>query len=161
MPKRRRQHVSHWRSYLLGALATAFLVWRFYDSRKPGSWQRVLATREGDIGLVTSTMMRIKPDSRFVALPHRKALGKLVEVRHGDRTVVVEVLDVGPWNIDDAYWDTDARPASERGRGAYRTPSNTAGIDLSDPVFAELGMKDNDIVEWRFVRRGFTVLPRL
>ena len=54
-----------------------------------------------------------------------------------------------------------SRPASERGHGAYRRPVNTAGIDLSDPVFAELGMKDNDVVEWRFVHRDFTILPRL
>ena len=63
-----------------------------------------------------------------------------VEIRHGDRVVVAEVLDVGPWNIDDAYWETDARRASERGRGVFRAPVNPAGIDLSDPVFAELGM---------------------
>jgi len=28
-------------------------------------------------------------------------------------------------------------------------------------VFAELDMRDNDVVEWRFVHRDFTVLPRL
>jgi hypothetical protein len=105
--------------------------------------------------------MRIRSDSRFVALPDPKALGKLVEIRHGDRLVLAEVRDVGPWNIDDPYWEHDARPASERGHGAYRRPVNTAGIDLSDPVFAELGMKDNDVVEWRFVHRDFTILPRL
>ena len=43
----------------------------------------------------------------------------------------------------------------------FRTPVNRAGIDLSDPVFAELGMEDNDYVEWRFVHSDFTVLPRL
>jgi len=115
----------------------------------------------GQIGDITATMMRIRADSRFVALPDPKALGKMVEIRHGDRVVLAEVRDVGPWNIDDAYWEHDARPASERGHGAYRKPVNTAGIDLSDPVFAELGMRDNDIVEWRFVHRDFTILPRL
>ena len=147
-----------------GALALsviALLVWTVYRARQPGPWQRVLATREGMIGGMTSSRTIIRPDSRFVALPHPRALGRMVEVRYRDRAIVVPVLDVGPWNVDDAYWEHDARPASERGRGAYRTPVNTAGIDLSDAVFAELGLPDNDVVEWRFVRRGYTVLPRL
>lgn len=149
------------RFYLLAIFVGGFLGWRIYDARQPGSWQRVFATREGQIGDITATQMKIKRDSRFVALPHPKALGRMVEIRHGDRTVVVEVKDVGPWNIDDAYWEHDERPASERGRGVYRKPVNPAGIDLSDPVFADLGMRDNDTVEWRFVHRDFTLLPSL
>jgi hypothetical protein len=159
--RRRHRPPSRWKLGALAVIATGFLIWRIYDARQPGSWQRVLATREGQIGDITATMMRIRADSRFVALPDPKALGKMVEIRHGDRVVLAEVRDVGPWNIDDAYWEHDARPASERGRGAYRKPVNTAGIDLSDPVFAELGMRDNDVVEWRFVHRDFTILPRL
>lgn len=159
--RRRHRPPSRWKLVALAVVATGFLIWRIYEARQPGSWQRVLATREGQIGDITATMMRIRADSRFVALPDPKALGKLVEIRYGDLVVVAEVRDVGPWNIDDPYWERDARPASERGRGAYRKPVNTAGIDLSDPVFAELGMRDNDIVEWRFVHRDFTILPRL
>ncbi len=150
-----------WKTIALAILAAGFLAWRIDDARQPGSWQRVLATREGQIGDVTATTMRIKADSRFVALPDPSALNRLVEIRHGDRVVVTKVLDVGPWNVDDPYWRHDERPASERGKGAFRTPVNTAGIDLSDPIFADLGMKDNDVVEWRFVHRDFTLLPRL
>ena len=161
----RRRAARPWRPrWRIGALAIvviAFVVWRVVDARQPGSWQRVFATREGQIGDITATQLRIRPDSRFVALPHPRALGKLVEIRHGDRVVLAVVLDVGPWNIADAYWERDARPAAELGRGAYRTPVNPAGIDLSDPVFAELGMRDNDVVEWRFVHRDFTLWPRL
>jgi len=68
---------------------------------------------------------------------------------------------VGPWNTDDDYWSSGQRPAAERGRGTYRTPVNRAGIDLSDATFATLGMRDNDVVEWRFVHRGYIPLPRL
>lgn len=147
----------------LGAAVIAVGLWRYRDhqARRPGPWQRVLATREGEIGKLTARGQIIRPDSRFVALPHWRALGRMVEVRYRDRAVVVPVLDVGPWNIDDAYWERSARPASERGRGAYRKPVNTAGIDLSDPVFAELGLPTNDVVEWRFVHRDHVVLPRL
>ena len=150
-----------WRVCVLGTAVLALGVWRVHEARQPSSWQHVLATREGDIGAITSTRLVIKSDSRFVALPHPRVLGRMVEVRYRDRVVVVPVLDVGPWNVDDAYWERDARPASERGRGAYRTPVNTAGIDLSDAVFAELGLPDNDRVDWRFVEKGYVPLPEL
>ena len=146
---------------VLGAAVLALGAWTVHNARQPGTWQHVLATREGMIGGITSTRMIIQADSMFVALPHPRALRQFVEVRYRDRAIVVPVLDVGPWNVDDAYWERDARPASERGRGFYRTPVNTAGIDLSDAVFAALGLSDNDMVDWRFVRRGYVALPHL
>jgi len=152
------------RRALIAALAAAVAglgVWTIRNARQPGTWQHVLATREGMIGDITSSRTIIRADSMFVALPHRRALGRFVEVRYRDRAIVVPVLDVGPWNIDDAYWEHDDRPASERGRGYYRTPVNKAGIDLSDAVFAALGLPDNDVVDWRFVHRGYVALPRL
>jgi hypothetical protein len=150
-----------WRLAILAAVVAVLIGWTIHNARLPGPWQRVLATREGMIGALTATQMVIRADSRFVALPHPDALHRTVEVRYGARAVVVPVLDVGPWNIDDDYWEHDARPASERGRGVSRRPVNTAGIDLSDAVFAELGLPDNAIVEWRFVHRGYVVLPHL
>jgi len=150
-----------WRLIALGAAVAVLGGWTVHSAREPGDWQHVLATREGMIGDVTSSRTIIRADSMFVALPHRRALGRTVEVRYRDRVIVVPVLDVGPWNIDDAYWEQNGRPASERGRGYYRTPVNTAGIDLSDPVFAALGLPDNDYVDWRFVHRGYVALPHL
>ena len=96
-----------------------------------------------------------------MALPHRSALRRDVELRYGGRALVVPVLDVGPWNTDDDYWSNGQRPAAERGRGTFRTPANRAGIDLSDATFALLGLRDNDWVEWRFVHRGYVPLPRV
>jgi hypothetical protein len=159
--RNKRHPVRRMRIVALGLVVVVLGVWKVHDARQPGSWQRVLATREGMIGALTASGLRIRPDSMFVALPHRRALRRMVEVRYRERSVVVPVLDVGPWNIDDAYWEHDARPASERGRGFYRTPVNKAGIDLSDPVFAALGLRDNDIVHWRFVRQGYVAPPRL
>jgi hypothetical protein len=145
----------------LGLLAAATLALTIRAAREPSAWQRVFATREGEIGKKTSTGLVIMPSSMFVALPHRMALGKEVELRYGARVLVVPVLDVGPWNIDDAYWTDSRRPAAEEGRGYYRKPVNRAGIDLSDPVFAALGLRDNGVVEWRFVHKGYLVLPWL
>jgi hypothetical protein len=131
------------------------------EALRPGPWQRVYATREGLEGRRLACGDVIRAGAMFVALPHRSALRRDVELRYGDRVRVVPVLDVGPWNIDDAYWETGQRPAAERGRGAFRTPVNRAGIDLSDGVFVALGLKDNDYLEWRFVHRGYIPLPRL
>jgi hypothetical protein len=162
MPRVRRRSKHHrLRIAALGVAASAIIGWSIYSRRQPGSWQHVFATREGMVGSMTSSRTIIRPGDRFVALPDRSALGRAVEVRHGTRVVVVPVLDVGPWNVDDPYWRRDARPASERGHGAYRTPANPAGIDLSDAVFAELGMTDNDYVDWRFVHRDYVALPFL
>ncbi|MEO8552287.1 MAG: hypothetical protein ABI678_20060, partial [Kofleriaceae bacterium] len=90
MPRRRPPPPSRWKLGALAIIASGFLGWRIYASRQPGSWQRVLATREGQIGDVTATRMRIRADSRFVALPHPRALGKMVELRYGDRVVVAK-----------------------------------------------------------------------
>jgi hypothetical protein len=131
------------------------------EALRPGPWQRVFATREGLEGRRLACGQIVQPGAMFVALPHRSALRRDVELRYRDRIAIVPVLDVGPWNVDDAYWETGQRPAAERGRGAYRTPVNRAGIDLSDGVFFALGLRDNDYLEWRFVHRGYIPLPRL
>ena len=146
---------------VLVAILAALLIWTVHEGRKPGPWQRVFATREGLTGGRLATGGIIRTGDHFVALPHPSALRRDVEVRYQGRALVVPVLDVGPWNIDDAYWENTQRPAAERGRGSYRTPANRAGIDLSDAVYASLGLRDNDVVEWRFVHRGYLVLPWL
>src|SRR4051794_19012258 len=90
---------------VLGVLAISLLVWTIYSRRQPGTWQHVFATPEGMIGDITSSRTIIGVDSLFVALPDRRALGRDVEVRYRNRTIVVPVLDVGPWNVDDPYWE--------------------------------------------------------
>jgi hypothetical protein len=155
--RRRRFPVTLALGVVLALVATLALR----SAWQPSPWQRVYATREGEVGKRTATGVVIARGSRFVALPHPRALGKHVEVRYGTHAVVVPVLDVGPWNVDDEYWAADRRPAAEDRRGKYRTPSNRAGIDLSDAVFAELGLRDNADVEWRFVHSGYLVLPWL
>jgi hypothetical protein len=162
MPRRRRLVPARPAfTWALALVLVALAIWATHEARLPGPWQRVFATREGEIGRRTATGLTIAPESLFVALPHPCALGRQVEVRYRNRAIVVPVLDVGPWNVHDAYWEASGRPAAERGLGAYRTPVNRAGIDLSDAVFAALGLPDNDLVEWRFVHRGFVLLPRL
>jgi len=145
----------------LGCLLIAVAAWALYETAQPGPWQQVFATREGLAGRRLACGQIIKAGALFVALPHPAALKKEVELRYGARTLVVPVLDVGPWNIDDDYWATGRRPAAEYGRGSYRKPTNQAGIDLSDATFAALGLRDNATLEWRFVHRGYIPLPRV
>jgi hypothetical protein len=148
----------------LAGLVCAFAAvaaWAIYEAAQPGPWQQVFATREGLTGRRLACGEIIKPGALFVALPHPAALHKNVELRYAGRTMVVPVLDVGPWNVDDDYWTTGRRPAAERNHGTYRTPTNRSGIDLSDATFAALGLRDNATLEWRFVHRGYIPLPRV
>ena len=145
----------------MGAVLAVTVVIVTREAMRPGPWQRVFATREGLAGRRLACGEIIQQGAMFVALPHRSALRRSVELRYRDRIAVVPVLDVGPWNTDDAYWTDGQRPAAERGRGTFRTPVNRAGIDLSDGLFFALGLRDNDYLEWRFVHRGYIPLPHL
>ncbi len=97
------------------------------------------------------------------ALPHRSALGRTVRVRSRitGKSVVVPVIDVGPWNVDDAYWERrEGRPSVEGHRPDARgRRSNGAGIDLSPATWISLGAPRADVdagrwsgwVDWEFV----------
>lgn len=159
--RRGRARNRRWQLLGLAVALAAVGTWAVREALKPGPWQRVFATREGLTGHRLASGGVIRSGALFVALPHPSALHRDVELRYRDRVAVVPVLDVGPWNVDDAYWRTGQRPAAERGRGAFRRPANPAGIDLSDAVFASLGLADNDYLDWRFVHRGYVPLPRL
>ena len=158
---RKRGGQGRLRLALLAATLAITVTLVVREALRPGPWQRVFATREGLAGRRLACGDIIQAGQMFVALPHRSALRRSVELRYRDRIAVVPVLDVGPWNTDDAYWSNGQRPAAERGRGAFRTPVNRAGIDLSDAVFLALGLRDNDYLEWRFVHQGYIPLPRM
>lgn len=126
----------------------------------------VKATREGLIGQKTSTGYLIERYTPFVALPSDAALRQWVIVRNrktGKQTRAL-VLDIGPWNIHDHKyvfqaatldWHTlpepGVRPQAESGRDYFGRVTNKAGIDLSERVWSDLEMIDNDIVDWAFV----------
>ena len=96
-----------------------------------------------------------------VALPDRSTLGATVEIFYPKtgRRVKALVADVGPWNIDDPYWERNRRPQSESGRDRRGRRTNKAGIDLSFGTWAKLGVRPSkafggnhsDYVDWRFV----------
>jgi hypothetical protein len=128
---------------------------------------RLWATREGLVGRTTASGHVITPNDHFVALPSRKALNKTVIVSYRGKTVTAPVLDVGPWNRDDAWWEAGAGrgqfadlprfvpqawAAYENGHnggrdGTGRFVTFPALIDLADGTYADLGLQHADWVD--------------
>jgi hypothetical protein len=128
---------------------------------------RLWATREGLVGRTTAAGHLVTPGDHFVALPSRLALNKQVVVSYHGKSVTAPVLDIGPWNRDDAWWEAGAArgqfaelprwvpevwAAYENGyngghdaNGRYVT--FPAMIDLSDGVYTDLGMQQADWVD--------------
>jgi hypothetical protein len=128
---------------------------------------RLWATREGLVGRTTAGGHLITPNDHFVALPSRKALNRTVIVAYHGKTVTAPVLDIGPWNRDEAWWE----PGAARGQfadlprfvpevwAAYENGYNgghdangryvtfPAMIDLADGVYTDLGMQRSDWVD--------------
>ena len=68
------------------------------------------------------------------------------------------MLDVGPWNTrDNDYVFNGHRPQAETGTDLRGRRTNGAGIDLSERIWATLGMTDNTEVAWEFINQ--TELP--
>ncbi|HEX3522782.1 MAG TPA: N-acetylmuramoyl-L-alanine amidase [Stellaceae bacterium] len=89
-----------------------------------------------------------------VALPYRwrGPMPRVVVVNNANgRTVVCEIVDVGPWNIDDPYWLTGARPQAETGTDKKGRKTNKAGIDLTPAAAKAIDLKGLALVDWGFV----------
>lgn len=94
----------------------------------------------------------------YAALPDRSALNRNIEVSWQGRKLKMPILDVGPWNISDDYWNTGERPKAERNRLDFFSDgfesTNGAGLDISEDGWAALGhpqpTKAKELVSWRF-----------
>lgn len=144
---------------------------------------RVYATREGLTGGTTANGRRIRERDHFAALPSGRALSddwqgtRTVRVcaPHTGRCEYAPVWDVGPWNVDDDYWNAGADrerftglprgvPQAEAayhdghngGRDGFgRTVTNPAGIDLADGTFWDgLELRDNAWVDVTYLWLG-------
>lgn len=89
----------------------------------------------------------------YVALPDRFE-GERPAVRVHNRATgkseVASIEDVGPWNIDDPYWDKGTRPQAETGTDMTGRTTNGAGIDLSPALAEALGIDGMGEVDWDF-----------
>jgi hypothetical protein len=128
---------------------------------------RLWATREGLVGRTTAAGHLVTANDHFVALPSRKALNQTVIVSYHGKSQTAPVLDIGPWNRDDAWWEPGATrgqfpdlarfvpevwAAFENGYNSGRDATGRfvtfpAMIDLADGVYADLGMPHADWVD--------------
>jgi hypothetical protein len=84
-----------------------------------------------------------------VALPASLPNAK-VRVICGSKSVVADVVDIGPWNTNDPYWRTGKRPQAESGTDMKGRHTNKAGIDLTPATARALGVDGKGIVDWEF-----------
>jgi hypothetical protein len=137
----------------------------------------IYAHRLGLVGGQTANGHIIEENDRFVTLPCYCALSSLggyefqVRVTYEDKSVVLPVWDVGPWNVNDNFWDPpearewpDLPQGLPQAQAAFeddyndgldgwgREVSTPAGMDIADGAFwDDLGMTDSDWVEVEFL----------
>lgn len=93
-----------------------------------------------------------------VALPFRFRVRPLPRVRvvniASKASVDCEIVDVGPWNTDDPYWENDERPQAETGIDRRGRTTNGAGIDLTPAAAKAIGLPGLGKVDWEFIVPG-------
>lgn len=98
----------------------------------------------------------VAPGSPGVALPYRfTGTRPKVRVFYNGRTVDCDICDIGPWNTNDPYWQSGARPQAESGTDKSGRTTNLAGIDLTPAAWTALGYPMPNSakakVDWDFV----------
>jgi len=98
----------------------------------------------------------VDPNKPGVALPFRfSGTRPTVRVFYGEKSVDCPIVDVGPWNINDPYWQTGTRPQAESGEDTTGRTTNLAGIDLTPAAWIALGVPNPNSVKtkvnWDFV----------
>jgi hypothetical protein len=90
-----------------------------------------------------------------VALPYHfpNPVPKVICYVNG-KSVVCDIVDVGPWNTNDPYWQTGARPQAETGTDMSGRHTNFAGIDLTPAAARSLGIDGKGKVDWEFAGAG-------
>jgi hypothetical protein len=88
-----------------------------------------------------------------VALPFRfpntRPKVRVTNLANG-RSAVCSIVDVGPWNTNDPYWQANARPQAETGTDTRGRTTNRAGIDLTPGAAAAIGLQGKGMVNWEF-----------
>jgi hypothetical protein len=134
-----------------------------------GATYRVYGYREGLVGHRTANGHIIQENDYFVALPCFCALSSRggnefqVKIEYNGKSLIVPVWDVGPWNVNDNYWDPPEKrnwKGLPQGRpqamaafydnynngldGWDRKIGSPGAIDIGDGAFWEIGMKGSD-----------------
>jgi hypothetical protein len=119
---------------------------------KPGLNTGIVATVFGGLAdpeTSAYTGKRIDDTVPGVALPASLPNAK-VRVYSGSKSVIADVVDIGPWNTNDPYWQNGKRPQAESGTDMRGRRTNKAGIDLTPATARALGIDGKGIVNWEF-----------
>ena len=146
-----------------------------YDDTRPWAIDQIAVTQEPPRGMaaerctdIVATVFggatdpetsaydghRITDSELGVALPARVANPRpQVRVTNpaNGRSIVCNIVDVGPWNTDDPYWENGGRPQAESGTDHRGRPTNHAGIDLTPAAARAIGIPGKGKVDWAFV----------
>lgn len=83
--------------------------------------------------------------------PGKRPKVRATNVANG-KSVLVDIVDVGPWNTTDNYWTLPAgRPQAETGRDTRGRKTNMAGIDLTPAADKAIELGGLGRVNWEFV----------
>jgi uncharacterized protein (TIGR02594 family) len=117
-----------------------------------GKQTRILATYFG--GQKSAYGPAINDNSPGVALPHRftgvRPRVRVTNVKTG-ASVDCDIVDIGPWNIADPYWETNSRPQAETGTDTTGRKTNGAGIDLTLAAAKSIQIDGKGLVDWKFI----------
>jgi hypothetical protein len=75
-----------------------------------------------------------------------------VTAKRSGQSIVCDIVDVGPWNTHDPYWQTGSRPQAETGTDMRGRNTNRAGIDLTFAAAKALQIDGKGLVDWEFVQ---------
>lgn len=83
-----------------------------------------------------------------------------VRVFYQGKSVVCDIVDKGPWNIRDPYWQkVGGRPQAETGKDLSGRQTNLAGIDLTPAAAKAIGLPGKGKVDWEFVGAATAPTP--
>lgn len=119
-------------------------------SSTPGKQTGITATMFG--GQQSAYGGAIDDNANGVALPfHFTGERPKVRVTKGGQSIDCAIADVGPWNTNDPYWKTGARPQAESGTDMTGRHTNKAGIDLTFAAAKAIQIDGKGLVDWEFV----------
>lgn len=96
-----------------------------------------------------------------VALPfHFQGIRPRVRVTKGGTSVDCDIVDVGPWNTNDPYWETGMRPQAEGGVDTTGRKTNKAGIDLTLAAASAIQLDGKGLVDWSFINPTLDAVER-
>jgi hypothetical protein len=123
-------------------------------SGKPGVQTNIIATYFGGPTSAYPPNAPIDDNALGVALPFHFWASDQRSASPASRTASrsnATIVDVGPWNTNDPYWQTGTRPQAETGTDSRGRHTNGAGIDLTLAAAKALQIDGKGLVNWEFI----------